>query len=68
MYLKIILFYFIIFVLIKNYLFNIIFMGDTMLGKIINYNAYQNKITITFEKQNLNIIFINEDIVRFFIN
>ena len=43
-------------------------MGDTMLGKIINYNAYQNKITINFEEQNLNIIFINEDIVRFFIN
>ena len=43
-------------------------MGDTMLGKIINYNTYQNKITINFEEQNLNIIFINEDIVRFFVN
>ena len=43
-------------------------MGDNMFGKIINYNSDTNKITITFERQILNIIFINEDIVRFLVN
>ena len=39
-----------------------------MLGKIIKYTTNNNKIIIHYEKGEANIILINEDIVRFFIN
>ena len=43
-------------------------MGDNMLEKIINYNNDCNHISIIYDSHTLNVIFINEDIVRFFVN
>ena len=39
-----------------------------MLGKFISYSKENNKILLQYEKGFSSIIFINEDIVRFFLN
>ena len=39
-----------------------------MLGKIINYKIEDNKVIIKFNNGDANVIFINDDIVRFFVN
>ena len=39
-----------------------------MLGKIINYKIENNKIIIAYQFGQSSVSFINEDIVRFFIN
>lgn len=39
-----------------------------MLGKFISYSKENNKILLQYEKGFSSIIFINEDIVRFFVN
>ena len=36
-------------------------MGDNMLGKIINYNTYQNKITINFHPSKSNCDYAHKD-------